>query len=292
MNQTPPKIQITSSDRLGFTLFIALMFHAIIVLGISFTHQPQNKEQSLPNLEVILAQSKTLETPEDFDFLSQENQQGGGKEKEKNRPSSATSANTPIDQQGFANKAQNAQQQSATQQLEQKFISSKESDNKHQSAEKQNLNSNKTPHQQTQTHLRIAQLRAEIRKMNDDRSKWPKTLYLTASTKKAIEASYLAEWVRHIERVGNINYPVEAQQKNISGALRLQVTINSKGEVLNIKISKPSGSSILDAAAKRIVKLAQPFKPFSKELKKGADKIVIIRTWDFSNQTQQFATSS
>ena len=61
--QSPPNIKITSSDRLGFTLFIALILHALVVLGISFKHSENKNDQSLPSLDIILAQTKSTSTP-------------------------------------------------------------------------------------------------------------------------------------------------------------------------------------------------------------------------------------
>ncbi len=285
------RVKITASDRLGFTLFIALMLHALVVLGISFKHSETEPDTSLPSLDIVLAQSKSMTTPEQYDFLAQHDQEGGGTKTEKARPGATMSANTPVDQQGFATKNQQASQQNIQQQNNKKILTQKDTLLKQQSADQQKKSTHDSPQDITKPQLRIAQLQAEIKKMRLEYAKRPKQIVLTASTKKAVEASYLSEWVRHIERIGNLNYPQDARKNKISGALRLNVTINKQGNVLNIVVSKSSGSSILDAAAKRIVKLSQPFKPFSKELQKSADQIVIIRTWEFSSQKNSLKTS-
>ena len=44
-----------------------------------------------------------------------------------------------------------------------------------------------------------------------------------------------------------------------------------------------ANNSVLDAAAKQILRMAQPFAPFSDELRERTDQIVIIRTWDFKS---------
>ncbi len=288
---TSPRIKITSSDRLGFTLFIALMFHAIIVLGISFTHSETTKDHSLPSLDIILAQTKSISTPEQYDFLAQHDQHGGGKGEEKARPGAPVSADSPVDQQGFAAKNQEHLKQSSQQQSDKKILTKDDSDYSNRSANNQKKSTNNFQETSSQPQLRIAKLQAEIKKMRLEYAKRPKQIVLTASTKKAVEASYLSQWVRRIERIGNLNYPQNALKNKISGSLRLNVTINKQGQVLKIVISKSSGNSILDAAAKRIIKLSEPFKPFSLELQKNADQIVIIRTWEFSSQHQRLKTS-
>ena len=126
--------------------------------------------------------------------------------------------------------------------------------------------------------------------MTIDYAKRPKIITLTASTRKAVEASYLAAWVQKIEHTGNLNYPQEARLKNLAGRLRMSVRINSAGEVLDVQITSSSGSRVLDEAARQILRMAQPFAPFSDELKERADQIVIIRTWDF--KSNRFKTKS
>ena len=113
---------------------------------------------------------------------------------------------------------------------------------------------------------------------------------LTASTRKAVEASYLATWVQKIEHTGNLNYPSEARVNNLDGRLRMSVRLNAQGEVLDMQITNSSGTSVLDEAARRILRMAEPFAPFSEELKERADQIVIIRTWDF--KSNRFRTQS
>ena len=126
--------------------------------------------------------------------------------------------------------------------------------------------------------------------MKIDYAKRPKVITLTASTRKSIEASYLASWVQKIEQTGNLNYPNEARSRKIDGRLRMSVRLNAAGEVLAMEITHSSGTSVLDEAARRILRLAEPFAPFSPELRERADQIVIIRTWDFNSN--RFATQS
>ena len=91
-------------------------------------------------------------------------------------------------------------------------------------------------------------LQAEIRQMAVDYARRPKTITLTASTRKAIEASYLASWVQKIEHTGNLNYPHEARLNKIDGRLRMSVRLDASGEVIGMKITNSSGTSVLDEA--------------------------------------------
>jgi protein TonB len=73
------------SDRLGVALFLALVFHAAVILGVSFAPRERPREQA-NTLDIVLVQSRTDEIPEETDFLGQANQIGGGESEEVARP--------------------------------------------------------------------------------------------------------------------------------------------------------------------------------------------------------------
>ena len=286
------KPRISASDRLGFTLFLALTLHAIVVLGVGFTRSDHRSEQALPSLDIILANSRSLEAVENPDYLAQADQAGGGKADARARPSAPVSSPTPVDQLGLSDRerAELRKQQLSISKLY--FLTQSESDaslNQQQQQRSKDSNS-KQQSAAEQRQTRIARLQAEIRQMTIDYAKRPRIITLTASTRKAVEASYLASWVQKIEHTGNLNYPQEARLKNLAGRLRMSVRINAAGEVLEMQITSSSGASILDEAARQILRMAQPFAPFSDELKERADQIVIIRTWDF--KSNRFKTKS
>jgi protein TonB len=283
---------ISASDRLGFTLFLAIVVHAIVVLGVGFKSPDHSRAEILPRLDVIVANAKTVDEPENPDFLAQVDQAGGGSADEKARPSAPVSTPTPIDQKGLSDqqRPELRQRQVALNQLY--YLTQQESDSliQTQAQRRSQVSDTQQANEAEQRATRIARLQAEIREMAVAYAKRPKTITLTASTRKAVEASYLASWVKKIEATGNLNYPSEARQQKLDGRLRMSVWLNSSGEVLDVKINNSSGTSILDEAAKRILRIAQPFAPFPEELREQADQIVIIRTWDF--KSNRFRTQS
>ena len=284
--------RISASDRLGFTLFLALTLHAIVVLGVGFTQSDRPDAEPLPTLDIIIANSKSAIEVESPDFLAQVDQAGGGNADQKARPSAPVSAPMPIDQKGLSDqdRVELRKQQLSISNLY--FLTQAESDSaieKHQQSRAQDSNSQQQ-NEIEQRATKIARLQAEIREMSVNFAKRPKTITLTASTRKAIEASYLASWVQKIEHTGNLNYPREARLKNLDGRLRMTVRINAEGEMLDMQITSSSGIPVLDEAARQILRMAQPFEPFSDELRERADQIVIIRTWDF--KSNRFRTKS
>ncbi|WP_315981473.1 hypothetical protein [Aliamphritea spongicola] len=82
---------VSSADRLGFTIFMAVAIHAVAILGISFS-LPDVSE--IPQtLEVTLANFKSEEAPDDADFIAQNNQAGSGQLEEKQLPTTREKQN-------------------------------------------------------------------------------------------------------------------------------------------------------------------------------------------------------
>lgn len=280
-----PKLSIGPNDRLGFTLFLAIALHAIVILGVGFTKSDSRQPESLPSLDIILANTRSEEQPDAPDFLAQANQVGGGNLDQKARPSAPVSAATPLNQQGLADRAQPRLAANKIKLERIYYVNLREAERK---IERAKMKDRATPQQDSlheieQERQDIASLQAEIRKLTQAYAKRPREITLTANTREAVEAGYLAQWVSKIEHIGNLNYPAEAEVNRINGSLRVNVRINAAGRVLDIEISRSSGHSILDEAARRIVRLAEPFPAFPAKLKEKADQIVIVRTWEFNS---------
>lgn len=81
---------VTARDRLGFTLFLAAVLHALVILGITFD-LPTPSELS-KTLEITLATQPSEQQPEKADYLAQMNQEGSGTLEEKAAPSTTEEA--------------------------------------------------------------------------------------------------------------------------------------------------------------------------------------------------------
>lgn len=277
--------KVSSADRLGFTLFLAIALHIIVILGVGFSHSNANQSQAMPSLDIILANTRSLEAPDQADFLAQSNQKGGGNQEDKARPSAPVSAPTPMDQQGLSDRQQEKRVANEIKLERIYYINQREAERMIAQAKKSDRaqNQKNSPHQIASQRKDIASLQAEIRKLTEAYAKRPREIALTASTKEAVEAGYLAQWVSKIEHIGNLNYPAQAEVDKISGDLRVNVRINAAGQVIGVEISRSSGKTVLDQAARRIVRLAEPFPPFPEKLKQKADQIIIVRTWEFES---------
>ncbi len=60
------------------------------------------------------------------------------------------------------------------------------------------------------------------------------------------------------------NYPVEAAIKGIEGTLELLITVNKKGQLIDVDLLQTSGSDLLDFEAIQAIYRAAPFGPMTK----------------------------
>jgi len=72
--------QVKDSDRLSFTIFLALVAHAVVVLGITFA--PLDPQPASQTMDVTLAQFSSDERPDDADFMADADQLGSGDQEE------------------------------------------------------------------------------------------------------------------------------------------------------------------------------------------------------------------
>ena len=73
-----PATLVTPADRLGLTAFLAIVAHAVVILGVVFVpHKPV--ESLFSTLDIVLVQHATKTAPDEADLLAQANQDGGGK---------------------------------------------------------------------------------------------------------------------------------------------------------------------------------------------------------------------
>ena len=277
---------VTSADRLTFTGFLAVLLHAALILGISFT--TTNQSQTAQTLEVTLASYKSDEAPDKADFLAQENQQGSGTLDEAKMLTTDVDADfdanniqktSPMEQQASAPRVKPKQAAPVATVNESRF----KTQVTRQSNARELPDTPDGPHKSLlERSLEMASLEAKLDSMRQVYAKAPRIQRLTAaSTMKANDAYYVNSWRRKIEHMGRINYPREAENCINDCSLRLLVSINPDGTINNLRVLESSGKKVLDDAAIRIVRRSAPFAPFTEEMKRDIDLLEIIRTWQF-----------
>lgn len=275
---------VTSSDRLSFALFLAVLLHALVVFGITF--KATERDNLSKTLEVTLATYKSDKAPDKADFLAQENQDGSGTLDEARMLTTDQEAifhannineTSPQEQQASAPRRQEGNSKPVTTTAS----SRNQVTTEQRTAMQVNLpdGPQKTLLERT---LEMASLEAKLDSERQAYARMPRVQRLTAaSTMKASDAYYVNSWRRRIEDNGARNYPREAENCYDDCRLRLLVAINPDGTINELRILESSGRKALDDAALRIVRMSAPFAPFTEEMKKTTDVLEIIRTWQF-----------
>lgn len=288
MNKSTQTAHISDKDRLGLTLFLAVAVHGILILGLSFKAFSDHYRQNTPALNVVLVQSTSNKTPKEASFIAQANELSSGNSNLRGQPGSLFFSPNPSPRTGVSPVPKpNHTPRITTKQPPLHFVASNDSDYNLPSLSNTRGQNNPDPRdnqQLLQLQLQQARLTAEIRLARHNYNRRPRRAFLdTINAKSAVEATYLAHWVRHVERIGDLNYPDTAIRKHLQGHLILNVLISRTGKLLKTVIAHSSGSQILDDAAKRIVRLASPFPPFPEAMRKHYDQILITRTWIFES---------
>lgn len=285
MSKPLPAPKITSTDRLGMTLFIAIVLHGIVILGVTFTAHLRKQHNQQKPLDIVIVHTRSEQAPKDAKNIAQFNQQASGRSDTPDRPSDLLAALTPTQKAGRAPVAKKAVQQQQEQAAQQKILVSRDSVTRvitqDSSQQKQ-----QTPQPDLKTtqqrHMEMARLAAEISKKEKRYAQRPRVHFVDAmSAKSDIAAQYMDAWVKRVKSIGNLNYPDEARIRKISGKLTLHVLLDDQGKVLKIMVAVSSGNKVLDDAAINIVRIASPFPAFQPEMRAKYDQLMITRTWEF-----------
>lgn len=283
---------ITSVDRFALTLSLAIICHALIILGISFVPEKAGKQSRFETMEIVLVQQKS-EPPKESDLLAQANFQGGADEKKEQHSTQSQVLPNPAEQQVVMEQPPTEQTvEHTTSGAGNDKVLAVKNDTKDVAEIKLADGENEADKNKDKldaatliaNSLKIASLTKKIRRQINNKSKSLKHKRISASTKEYKYAAYMEAWRAKVERIGNLNYPQAAHQKQLSGSLVLDVALKSDGSVHSINIHHSSGYKILDDAAVRIVKLAAPYAPFPRHIKDETDILHIFRTWQFINQ--------
>ena len=258
----------------------------MVIFGISFTIGKNDKVA--PTLNITLANHKSAKAPEKADFLAQNNQEASGTEAEVKELSTTEIAKVsdttinqvnPVPDQLARNVVDEKKREAlaTTSRAQRQLPQNKPQQEDVKPVEGEDLDTNAQARNQ-----KLASLQAKLDQQRQALAREPRiTRHTSVSAKSSDEAAYYNYWSNKIIRVGNSNFPEEALKKEIFGSLRMEVGIRADGSVASIEVTNSSGHRLLDDAARRIVKLAEPYNPLPPEIKKNTDIFVIYRTWNF-----------
>lgn len=273
--------RITPADRLGATLALALIAHGVVILGIGFALD--DPAPVTPTLDVILVETQSPTPPEQADFLAQAAQQGGGESERVGRPREQKTSQVPVESRGVAPQPMREQAPPPLPPPQTRVLASPQASRTLPAPEDRPEPAElpmPTGRELVQQSLEMARLAAEVERRQQLYAKRPKRKFVSASAKEYEYAAYLRAWVARVERIGNLNYPEEARRRELDGRLVMTVAVRRDGSVEDITIVQPSGHPVLDQAAVRVVRLAEPFPPLPRT-GENIDVLHITRTWQF-----------
>jgi protein TonB len=108
-----------------------------------------------------------------------------------------------------------------------------------------------------------------------------------AATREDVAATYINSFLGKVQRIGNLNYPEEARERDITGRVRVEVMVRPDGSLQEVRVLRSSGSDILDAAAQQIVRMGAPYSPFPPELEaRYGDGLPIRHYFNFTRSAE------
>ena len=274
------------NERITFTAFLSVLLHAVVIAGLGFVlSQPEVNA----DVQLVFVHDPIQSAPQDAQRASYAHQKGSG-EDDKDQPARIPQLPLVVGHEILPQSQLVVSRQAGGQQASHSPNSLNAQVLKTASPSLQVTtqlgqrgavpNSQLTNTGRRRLAAEIISIETYLGQLEQQQARRPRIKrYTSITAMQSDEAAYIHGWVRKVERVGNLNYPSQAQ--DISGALRLLVVLNAAGKVLEMEVLSSSGYPVLDDAARRIVRLAEGFGEFPRELRQQADQIEIIRTWQF-----------
>jgi len=268
---------------LPVAVFIAVAVHAIIIFGISFS---MGKDPAAMMQDVAKSLTDNMKPNEDAHFISNASQEGGGTVKERMRQENNQISPLSAEQMSETQDVINLQRQVRQQQYQESYLrttlswrhANVESDNDSKEAQDDMMA------QEERLRKQVATLEAQLSQRQQVYATKSKVVTVDSnSTTRGAAADYINTFREHVERVGNLHYPVQARAQDITGEVRLMVIISSDGNIKAIRLLESSNSTILDEAAKQSVRKAAPFGKFTKDMSDIVE-LRLVRTYRYSDK--------
>lgn len=275
------------NDLLSVTAFFSALFHAALILGVSFTLPKFANLQEVDNtLDVVIINRPNDEEPEQADTVSDANNLGGGEQdREAESPLPHKLVNkAPVESRKQTQAPSPQQVKPAAAMLTSigdDFFEAKPEEQKRPTP----LNPNGQDLVDTKTEKQLERERLIAKLANDwaNYQKRPRRTFLSPTSKQHDAARYLNEWRERVEAIGNANYPERMRRQNLSGSVTVDVAINPNGTVNAVKVLSPSKLKVVNDAAVRFVRDAAPYPSFPESLRKNTDILHVTRAFHFGS---------
>ena len=276
--------QVPKRDiSLPVAIVIAVGVHVLIIFGVSFS---MGKDPAAMMQDVAKALTDNMKPNEDAHFIADASQEGGGTVQEQLRQETDQISPLSAEQMSETQDVISLQRQVRQQQYQESYLrttlswrqANVESDNDSKEAQDDMIA------QEERLRKQVATLEAQLSQRQQVYATKSKVVTVDSnSTTRGAAADYINTFREHVERIGNLHYPVQARAQGITGEVRLMVIISSDGNIKAIRLLESSNSTILDEAAKQSVRQAAPFGTFTKDMSDIVE-LRLIRTYQYSDK--------
>ncbi|WP_201589990.1 energy transducer TonB [Psychrobacter fozii] len=276
--------QVPKRDiSLPVAIVIAVGVHVLIIFGVSFS---MGKDPAAMMQDVAKALTDNMKPNEDAHFIADASQEGGGTVQEQLRQETDQISPLSAEQMSETQDVISLQRQVRQQQYQESYLrttlswrqANVESDNDSKEAQDDMIA------QEERLRKQVATLEAQLSQRQQVYATKSKVVTVDSnSTTRGAAADYINTFREHVERIGNLHYPVQARAQGITGEVRLMVIISSDGNIKAIRLLESSNSTILDEAAKQSVRQAAPFGVFTKDMSDIVE-LRLIRTYQYSDK--------
>ena len=278
------------NDRFTTTLFLAALFHGIVILGVTFA-LPSGDDRPTPTLEVLLltGEDTRAEDNTQAQYLAQRSQQGSGTTEERVRPANPASSEIAAQQAGLPDGNSTEFREAVAGQRAAEVLSSRSdrSEIDYRSGDQQPAQDAQAPLALSATAPRPIATNATDKSLRLRGRKADGTYEVVPNTRESKLAPYLDAWRRKVERLGTLNFPHTARGASGVGNPVLEVSIRPDGTLGDVVIRRSSGRKDIDQAALSILRLASPFDPFPTPLRKQYDELRFAYEWQFLDGEQR-----
>jgi periplasmic protein TonB len=270
-------------DRLLMTLFIAVLIHGMIILGLTFAGGG-SREPGSRGLDVLLVSDElpTADRNDTAAYLAQRTQLGSGNTSAPTAAHNQASDVSPPPHAGEAAGSSLDSSAPAAARADDPVLTTvaARTDVRYFASQGDTGTTRERPlASDTAARPRPADSETgtvQLRGLKRDE------LWITPDTRESILAPYLDSWRRRVERIGTVNYPSAALHAGIKASPVLEVAIDADGRLAKVDILTSSGYPDLDAAALAILKLASPFDPFPPDLAARYRRLRFAYEWQFT----------
>jgi protein TonB len=282
---------VPDSRRLQVAIVVSLAVHALLLM-LHFSFPDSSRAVRDKALDIILVNAKSAKRPDDAQARAQANLDGGGDTDENRRIATPL---PPTPKQATGTEIERMQRRMRELEVQQQKMlttakSARAEAAARQAPEKPVADATPSGFDLTESARAMARLEGEINRNVDEYNKRPRKKFIGARTAEYVFAQYIEDWRHKVERIGTLNYPDAARGK-LYGSLVMTVSLNADGSLASLEINRSSGFKVLDDAARRIVQMASPYAPFTPEMKREVDILVITRSWYFTQGDQLSAAN-